>query len=197
MRKNIGLSLRRRDSKKYLAAWAVLLPALLPIMLVGCGGGKSSDIVAQPFPCPTIAVLGDTDRVTLFRDQGRDLTDILYQAELNQAVTRCEYDLDEGVIHFDVAFEGKAALGPAAQSRNANLKLFMAVTETDQRVVRKTVIDVPVEFEDSAREVGFVQTVEESVLPYVEGFDGSAYQILIGFQLTRDQLAHNRQTARN
>lgn len=167
---------------------------MLAGFLAACGGGQEEQI-ARRLPCPSVAVLGETDSVTIFAGQGRDLIDIAYQAEINRAVTQCEYDLDDGIIYFDVALSGIAAMGPAATSRETDLKVFMAVTEIDRSVLRKQVMAVPVEFEDGKREVRFVQTVEESVLPYVEGIDGSAYQVLVGFQLTRDQLAHNRRAA--
>lgn len=174
---------------KLVASW--VLVGALAVPLVGCGGGPDEDLVRK-LPCPRVMILDGADIVTIFRERGRDLTDVAYRAELNQVVTECEYDYGDGIIYYNVAFDGTAEIGPAAPSRTVNLKVFMAATETDSEVLRKSVMDVPVTFTGNDRQVRFVQTVEDSRLPYVEGIDGSAYEILIGFQLTRAQLAYNR-----
>lgn len=92
----------------------------------------------------------------------------------------------------DLAFDGLAELGPAATSRNPTLKTFVAVTRRFNAFDKKQVYEVPVTFEAGRRQMGFVKTVEGTVLPYGGTADGRIYQILIGFQLTPDQLEYNR-----
>lgn len=146
-------------------------------------------------PCPLVGVLNETDHVTLFRGDGTDLTDVIAHAEIGKVVSKCEYNIDESVITVDIAFDGIAEIGPAATSRQLTLDTFLAVTRRFSTFDKKQVYQVPVVFEPGQRQVRFVKTVDGTELPYGGTTDGRIYQILIGFQLTGEQLAYNRKVA--
>jgi len=186
----------RRPARSRARLLAVLGAVALPLALGGCSmfgsGDDEPDLTAGFQPCPPIGVLQDADRVTVFNGRGMDITDVVMRAEIRKAVTKCEYDKGDGVISVDLAFDGKAELGPAATSRNMTLRAFVTVARPDGRIVNKKVYDLPVAFEGAARQVGFLKTVEGTELPYNERVNGASYEILVGFQLTREQLDYNR-----
>lgn len=176
-------------------ALAALLVA--PLALGGCSWFSSSDDddeieKAAPQPCPTIGVLDGADRVTVFNGRGRDLTDVVLRGEIRKAVIKCKYDTDEHTISVDLAFDGQAEMGPAANSRDQVLKGFAAITRTDGKIVNKQEFDMPVSFAGTSRQVRFEKVIEDTVLPYGGEINGSIYEILVGFQLTREQLDYNR-----
>lgn len=181
-----------RDSTRISVSLGAAL--VLGLALAGCAG-SAAEQAAKRLPCPTVGVLSDADTITKFAGTGGDIIDIVYQAEINKAVTQCEYDVDDGIIYVDIAFDGYVERGPAATDDELDLPLFMAITKNG-RGVKKTLLTAPVEFDDDARGVRFVQEVEETEVSFEEGTNGAAYEFLVGFQLTRTELAFNRQKSR-
>lgn len=165
---------------------------LVPLALGGCGMlgfGDDSDVPVGPQPCPAIGVLDGANRVTVFNGRGHDLTDIVARAEIRKAVTKCKYDGNE--ISVDIAFDGQANLGPAATSRDLTLKGFVTVVRHGT-IKQKQVFDIPVAFDGASRSVRFLKTIDDTRIPIGGTLDGSAYELLVGFQLTRDELDYNR-----
>lgn len=162
-------------------------------LLSACTSSEQVEL-EQALPCPSVGILGDTEYLTLFSGDGTDVTDIVLRAEIERVVNRCEYDIDDGIIYVDLAFRGTAEIGPAATSREITVPIFIALTELDSRVLRKDVIPMTLTFEGNQRQTSFIHTIEESKVPYVARIDGSAYEILVGFQLTVEQKEYNNRT---
>ncbi|ABS62310.1 conserved hypothetical protein [Parvibaculum lavamentivorans DS-1] len=175
---------------------APALLALVALGLSGCSWFGMGDTTraggTAQYPCPSVGVLNETDHVTLVRGAGTDLTDVIAKAEIGRVVSQCSYNVDESTISVDIAFDGVAEIGPAATSREMTFNTFVAVTRRFSTFDKKQVYEVPVTFVPGQRQVRFVKTVEGTVLPYGGDADGRIYQILIGFQLTGEQLAFNR-----
>lgn len=146
----------------------------------------------QALPCPEVGILGGAENLTSFSGAGNDITDIALTAELERVVSRCEYDIGDGIIYVDIAIRGVAEVGPAATSREVTVPMFIALTEINSRVLRKDTFLLPLTFEGNQRATSFIHTIEETKVPYVARIDGSAYEILVGFQLTPEELAYNK-----
>ncbi len=168
--------------------------AVLPLLLLAACGSTSEQKAAfvASHPCPRIAVLGGAEQVVVFDGRGTDITNVVARAEIQKSALTCEYDSDEKTISMDLGFNGLAELGPAATGPELHLRGFVAVTRGDNSVIRKTFVDVPVVFEKGSQKMHFVSTLEDNVLSYTNSVDGSAYEILVGFQLSPEQLAYNK-----
>lgn len=178
-----------------------LVPAVATaaaLALAGCSsiggvfGGSTEQGGTTQFPCPAVGVLQEADHITVLRGAGTDLTDVMAKAEFGRVVSKCEYDTSDSTITVDIAFEGIAELGPAATSRELVLDTFVAVTRRFDAFDNKKVYQVPITFEPGLNRMRFVQTIDGTVIPYGGQADGRIYQILIGFQLTPQQLEYNR-----
>ncbi|MDP2213826.1 MAG: hypothetical protein Q8J81_08255 [Phenylobacterium sp.] len=176
-----------------------IAPALLVLAALGLSGcswlGMSDETKTggtTQYPCPAVGVLNETDHVTLLRGAGTDLTDVVARAEIGKVVSKCSYNIDEATIIVDIAFDGIAEIGPAATSRDQTFNTFVAVTRRFNTFDKKQVYEVPVTFAPGQHQMRFVKTVDGTVLPYGGDADGRIYQILIGFQLTAEQLEYNR-----
>src|SRR3546814_6597248 len=73
-------------------------------VLAGCAGEPESR------PCPQAVVLNDASRQVKFNGQGRDLTDVLFEASLSAGRVGCEYV--DHVLDVDLPVEGHAAARP-------------------------------------------------------------------------------------
>lgn len=162
---------------------------------VGLGSSTEEGGTADR-PCPTVGVLNGTDHLTLFNGRGKDLTDVVLRAEIGKVVTKCEYNTDDSLISVDLAYNGIAEIGPAAQSRTQSVTTFVAVMRRFGTKVKKQIYEVPLVFEGASRQIQFLKTVNGTQIPYGGDADGRIYEILVGFQLTPEQLDYNRKVPR-
>ena len=150
---------------------------------------------AEDLPdCPQIVIEKPTSKLTQFRDgPGRDITDIVLQAELEGFNGYCEA-VDDGL---EVAMTANftATLGPAAQGRTQRMAYFVAVVDKSDVILNKAVFPVTMTFPDNINRVRVHDEEVVMTLPLAAGQTGPDFRIYIGFQVTRDQLEYNRQQA--
>jgi len=178
-------------------------PSLLlvaALTLSGCSslnpfGSSDKEGGTAQLPCPQVGVLNETDHMTLLRGAGTDLTDIVARAEIGRVVSKCTYNTSDATITVDLAFDGVAELGPAATTRDLTFNVFVAVTRRFDTLDKKQVYQIPVNFPAGQRQARFLKTVDGTVLPYGGTADGRIYQVLVGFQLSAEQLEYNRRSA--
>lgn len=191
-----------RKSARVMHGLGLVAVLLAPLALSGCGMFTSKEdeamdaiAAAAPKPCPTVGVLAGADTITVFDGKGHDLTDVVLKATIDKAVTSCEYDTDEHTISVDIAYNGSAEMGPAATGTDMNLKGFLAVTRTDGKLVRKDIYDIPLSFDKGSQQIRFLKSIDGTVVPYGGTVNGSIYEMLVGFQVTKEQLDYNRKAA--
>lgn len=169
----------------------VLATALAFTGLAGCGmfGSKQAQ-----FDCPETAAVGDATLLNKFRPgPGRDLTDVQYQVRLVDVNSQCRYD-SKGV---DVQMRAGFALelGPANGGRNATYEFFVAITDPNNEIVAKRNFTTPITFPAN---IGYIEHLEElqQRIPLPKGGSAADYKIIVGLQLTADELEYNRKYER-
>ena len=165
--------------------------------LAGLGVGLAACALpgAPSGPCPNVAILNDAASVTQFKPgPGRDLIDIEYEAEIVQVEPDCSYGRD-GRITATTTLGIIATRGPAARSDNANFVFFVAVVDQNQRVLARERFESALQFAASQRRAGVEEEIEE-LIPLAAGLSGANYEILVGFELTGEQLEFNRARSR-
>lgn len=169
---------------------ALLAPALT---LGGCETINS--IIAKPAPpppCPRATAPAEIAHLTRFTGAGRDLTDVTFEAEVGRIAIGCDYDSDTVTVFLGIEFI--ASRGPADQERRAPFSWFIAVVKSDQTIPSggRETFDSVIEF--PGNQTRSVATEEpELEIPLREGEAGRNYRIYIGFELTEEELAFNRQ----
>jgi hypothetical protein len=167
-----------------------LRPALAALALAafvsGCGSDK-----AEP-ACPRGVIPADAAQITRFRDgPGRDLTDVVVTANiLNMLVDQCKYDKNSvAVRNFQIAIT--ADRGPADRSKAADFEYWVAVVDPERKILTRETFKVHFDFSE-LNHVGTVITDLEPRIPLPDVMKATEYQIVVGFQLTPDELAWNR-----
>lgn len=159
----------------------------------GCAGHKDDEPeVGEEVPCPPARLLDDTAHFTQFADPA-DRTDnpaIRYEADLISVSSSCTraHDLWSVAVRIQ-ATAGR--IGPPADAPVV-LPVFVALTEYDRRVIDKKVVGLPVPLDSTPRAEVQIAVEGLSAPRYVVRA-GPGYEILVGFQLTPEQLAWNRQ----
>lgn len=166
--------------------------------LVGCSaydavfGNKDS-----PPPCPRISVIADAMTVTKFRPgPGRDLTDIVLEGEITAVSLECRRKLDKktgsGQIAVEISLVFEAERGAADRDRRGALEYFIGVADRDRNVLRKELFSAPVAFTGNVMRVQVTDEPVDLRIPLKAGQTGADFEILIGFQVDRGELEHNR-----
>ncbi|MEX1206447.1 MAG: hypothetical protein WEB85_14480, partial [Dongiaceae bacterium] len=109
-------------------AAAVLL--LSGLVLAACTMFQEA---GPPIPCPRAVTVADAASLTRFDDAGRDLTDVLFEAEIAQIASACEYD--EGAVDVTVQVQFVALRGPADRERRGDFAYFVAIADAGQTIL--------------------------------------------------------------
>lgn len=162
-----------------------LLLALAGATLVGCSTARDEG------SCPRLAILDDLNRVTKFREgPGRDLTDVAYTARLTKADGFCT--AEKSGVKVEMKVSVVVERGPAATGNAVDLQYFVAIADANRRVLAKEVFPTRIPFDGNQRLAGSSEEIEERI-PLPRGADPSDYSIVVGFQLTPDEIEYNRQ----
>ncbi len=157
---------------------------VLALLLAACGSDE------PPPPCPEVFLVPDARRLVKFAGTGRDLTDVLFEADLRDADLFCEYD-DDDVMEGQLLVTFVASRGPADRERLAPFSYFVAVATDDKRVVAREEFRIAVPFEGNRTRV----TVSEELSPRIPIGPGESpldYRIFVGLSLSPEELRYNR-----
>jgi hypothetical protein len=153
-----------------------------------------------PEPCPRVTVLQDAAQLTKFRvGPGRDLIDVLFEANVSDVLSTCYYDVDyesrAGLITAHVATVISAQRGPADTERLADLKYFVAVVDNNKDIIQKSVFPMKLAFPGNLTRNSVRDESVDLEITTDGRTDGRDYEIYIGFQLSREEMAYNRKQA--
>ena len=167
-----------------------------PLLLGACETLKSIDFNPKPElppPCPRAVVGDNAGRLTHFSGAGKDAANIVFEAEIADLAGSCIYD--DNSIEVDLQVQIIAGRGPAGTEDNAKLRYFVAVARTDKTILARDAFDTVIELPaDHTRN----QTVEEleQTIPISEGQSGEDLVIVVGFEMTPEELEFNRNQKR-
>lgn len=163
----------------------ILLAATAALALSACASEKPEERL-----CPPAAAVAGVERMTSFRPGGgQDLTEVAFTAHVDSVESVCQYDDDGVEVAMNVLLS--AERGPADTAREADLKYFVAIEDGPGNITAKEIYDVTLPFEGNRRRVGIVEEVDITI-PTPADKDFSEIRILIGLQITPEQLEFNR-----
>jgi hypothetical protein len=166
--------------------------ALVGVALSGCAWFKSE----PPPPCPRVSILSDAARLVQFRPgPGRDLTDVEFEAEIVAVASSCTYRDNMRRVVVTASAQIVAQQGPAASGKSANVPFFVAIAEGDERVLAKSRFDSRIDFPEGRRRAGVAEETEQNI-PLPAGRTGRDFDVLVGLQLSADQLQYMRSQQR-
>ena len=165
------------------ASRAVLLGVLLPV-LAGCGPERNK---FAP-PCPGQAILGDAADFNVYRTAGaRDLTDMVLHGRIVGMQGTCKEGDRKDQLAVTVLLGVEVTRGPAMTGREANVPVFIAVSE-GETILDKRTYQLHAVFPSNVERVTLSPSDVNLVLPVSRTKSGAAYTIIGGFQLTPDQI---------
>ncbi len=150
--------------------------------------GEAAD--KNPGPCPEAFALYETSRIVQFNGE-ESYSDVGFTAEIENVRSLCRY-YGERPIKADLTLDIAFGRGPAAVGQTAVYQYYVAVTRKNIDVINKQVFPISITFPAGVEVVRATETVGEIIIPRAnEGTSGANFEIIVGFELTPEQIAFN------
>lgn len=191
-----SLTLQAKSDKAFEMRVIALIAAGL--MLASCGSNavtRALDTRDNAGPCPPAAILYDASRIVEMEGEGNNYTNITYTGELNDIDLFCRY-IDDQPLRADLVIDMAFGKGPNATANRHTYTYWVAVTRRSSKVLAKEYFTVDVDF--GGRDVAAQQVeIDDIVIPRADStISGSNFEVIVGFELTDQQLTFNREGRR-
>lgn len=164
---------------------AIALLAAAAAFLGGCQADRTPD-------CPTMTTLVPTSEASVFvPGSPPDPSNLLYTVEIVKVDSSCDLDkkTSDADVSLDVHF--RATRAPTGSAAGYTVPYFVAVTEGTDKVLLKKQFKAELSFAPGQSVVEFTDTVASTQVKPKGEKKAYDYQVLVGLQLTREQLDYN------
>ncbi|MBU1375923.1 MAG: Tat pathway signal sequence domain protein [Alphaproteobacteria bacterium] len=147
-------------------------------------------------PCPFVKSLYDAARYVDFKDNREASANVGFSGEIQGISAGCAYKDDQPIqVTMEVLFEmGK---GPQASGRQKTYRYWVAVTDRNKTVLAKETFELPVTFPEGTDRVYVTENIGNITIPRASTTtSGSNFEVLIGFEVTPQMAAFNREGKR-
>ena len=177
---------------------AIGIAAILGLSIFGLEGCRSAREVfavgeaaeKNPGPCPEAFSLYETSRLVEFKGS-ESYENVGFTAEINKVRSLCRY-YGERPIEADLSMDIAFGRGPAASGSTATYQYFVAVTRKNIDVIEKQVFPITITFPKGVSVVEATENVGQIIIPRDnENTSGANFEIIVGFELTQEQIAFN------
>ena len=150
----------------------------------------NADLLVENGLCPTVQVVEELGTAHKFFDisDPKDYN-LIAQTRIAKVESNCNYSGKSTEANIRLSFEGQR--GPQAQDNQFTYPFFVAVTAPNGKILAKEVFDTQLQFNGVNSATAYEDV--RQIIPIANQNDGPDYKILIGFQLTQDQLQYNRE----
>ena len=179
----------------------LLPPAAALLLFLGLTACAAIDAITgntpPPPPCPEVSVLPEAATVTRFREgPGRDIIDEIFSGAIADVQMGCEHDIDEdtgeGTLSMAVAMMIHAERGAANRDRRALFRYFVSLTDPSRKIIAKETFDLPSVFPGNHNRMLVTDDPVELTIPLKKGMTGVNFRVVVGFQLSREDMKINR-----
>jgi len=169
------------------------------VALLAVAGLSACTLFEEELPpvCPDVVVLGDATRLTRFAEGGgRDLLDVDFDARIDNVSVGCELieEDDETIMMVAVAPIVTVERGPANRDREARFDYFISVLDPQQAILNKQTFGIAVRFPGNRSRLTFRDDAPPVTvdLPLAGGRTPDVFELVVGFQLSAEELTFNR-----
>jgi hypothetical protein len=157
---------------------------------------SSSEPQAEEFllqgNCPSTEVVKELDVLNEFTDANNPVAaNLISRTAITDVKSTCSFGEKSMTVDLKVAFDG--VIGPQSALRNGNFNypFFVAVTAPNGDILAKEVFSAPLSFDGGLTRSTYHESLRQ-IIPVYNPEQGPRYKVLVGFQLTPEQLAYNR-----
>ena len=151
--------------------------------------------------CPNITLLEDTRTLTRMASGSAG---VAFEAEIAQAVGTCDYDLDNdtktGTLDAKITATFNLTRSGALPTNAVSFDYYVAITDPYGEVLNKATFSVPTAFEPGLNRVSVEDDPVRLSIPLktasVTTRANKKFHIIVGFQLSPNELDYNRKKPR-
>lgn len=143
-------------------------------------------------PCPFVKTLYDAARYVEFKDNREASSNVVWSGEIQGVSAGCQYKNAEPIkVTMEVLFQlGRGAL---AQGSSKTFRYWIAVTDRNRSILTRQDFNLPITFKDGEDRAYVRETIGEVTIPRAQATtSGANFEILIGFDVTPEMAAFNR-----
>ena len=180
-------------AKVFVAGCALLLFA-------GCSVTENIGLTgpsreSKPENCPSAGAIVTTSSLTTFKQgMNNDPKGVLYRISVTGVTTECTLDADNGITDSALTITFKATRTEAGDEVSYRAPYYVAVAR-DAKVLDKHDAWVGFTFPAGEATTEFTETVPSTKITLDNGRKPYEYELVVGMQLTRNQLDYNNTTS--
>ncbi len=144
--------------------------------------------------CPPVSARQDLTHLVEFYNPTKpsDSTKVS-EATITGVKNTCRVENDSILMQIDLSLTGKT--GPKARVKSTDkpsfaYPYFVAVTDEQGNVVSKEIFAVTLSYDSNQKELSLTESVFQN-MPFPDSTSGQHFNVIVGFQLTNEQLAYN------
>lgn len=162
----------------------------------GCQGvADALDDRPNVGPCPVAGVLYDANRVVEVKGVERH-ENVGFTGSIEAVRGFCRY-IGSNPITMEIEVDFAFGRGPKADGMSHSYPAFVAVTRRDKSVLAKEKFAMNITFPEGKDVVRQTETIPGIVIPRAnDTVSGSNFEVIVGFDVTPEQLAYNRSGTR-
>ncbi|MCB1650555.1 MAG: hypothetical protein KDI46_00720 [Alphaproteobacteria bacterium] len=160
---------------------------------------SSPDNLTYQGRCPSVELVEELRAYNEFTDD-TDPGDynLVSRANIAKINTSCGYDTRSVTVDLKIAFEG--TLGPRGRNSASDkpyfsYPFFVAIASPGGNILAKEIFAAPMTYKPGQNRQTYYENMRQ-IIPVDTHEHGAGYKILLGFQLSPEQLAYNRKKIR-
>ena len=186
-------SIKLDDLNPFATDPAVADAANAAAIMPAAGGDATTQVAGAMGGCPHVQLVTDLKEVHQFTNPdmpkaGQDVSSV----EMNIVSHSCTTDDKGMVMDMEIGFNG--ALGAKGRGTNSekpsfSYPYFVAVTNAQGSILAKEIFAATLSYDKTTDQISQSEAIRQ-VMP--AGADTGSYRVLVGFQLSPQELAYNR-----
>ena len=164
------------------------------IYVAGINGSAPEKLLRSP--CPQVEIVNDLSSISDFSSPKHQKKEYLIsRVDLKSAESTCKLSSKTAIVDLKLLFNGK--LGPKGRNKTSekpffSYPFFVAVTTPSGKIMAKEIFAASITYTAKENEHTYFENLRQ-IIPIKNKNQANNYHILIGFQVTPDQLAYNRE----
>ncbi len=156
--------------------------------------GKSEILLQSP--CPQVEIVDDLSSLSDFTNPKKTTKEnLISRVDLKSAQSTCKLGSKSAIVDLKIIFNG--TLGSKGRKKNSDrpffsYPFFVAVTTPSGKIMAKEIFAASLTYEPNKNKHTYFENLRQ-IIPIKSKATANHYKILIGFQLTPDQLEYNRE----
>ncbi len=145
--------------------------------------------------CPQVHIVEELATLNEFADyDNADASNLVSQVDINRIESSCKYKSKSVMVDLKLAFAGQ--LGPNGRAQSGDMPFFsypffVAITEPGGDILAKEVFAASITYEHGEDRHTYYESLRH-IIPVKHESEGAHYTVMVGFQLSNEQLTYNR-----